>query len=286
MSQKPVHIGLLHPGAMGVSIGASAQSSGNTVYWVGEGRSPQTVERAQNANLTDAGTLAHLCEQCSVIISVCPPAAAESVADEVIATGYQGMFVDANAIASQRAMRIGEKLAANNITFVDGGIIGGPAWKPNSTWLHLSGEYAPHVASYFEGGLLETNIVSNRIGDASALKMCYAAYTKGTTALLAAILGTAEALNVRSALEQQWSKDDAAFVESTHNRVRNVTAKAWRFAGEMEEIAATFEQAGFPDGFHNGANDIYLRLAQFKDAAQTPTLEAVLQALLNGQIDD
>jgi 3-hydroxyisobutyrate dehydrogenase-like beta-hydroxyacid dehydrogenase len=283
MNQEPVHIGLLHPGAMGVSIGASAQNSGNVVYWVAEGRSSQTKERAQNAGLTDAGTLPHLCEQCSMIISVCPPAAAEDVADEVIATGFRGLFVDANAIAPQRAVRIGEKLAANGIAFVDGGIIGGPAWKPNATWLHLSGEYAAQVARYFEGGLLETRIVSDKIGDASALKMCYAAYTKGTTALLAAILGTAESLNVRAALEQQWSQDDTAFVEETHHRVRNVTAKAWRFAGEMEEIAATFEAAGFPGGFHNGANNIYLRLAEFKDAPQTPSLEAVLLALLNGQ---
>lgn len=286
MTQQMANIGLLHPGAMGVSIGKSAQDSGNTVYWASEGRSPQTKARAASVNLQDAGTLAQLCELCSVIISVCPPASAEDVADEVIATGFQGMYVDANAIAPQRAIRIGEKLNEAGITFVDGGIIGGPAWKPNSTWLHLSGEYAEQAASYFDGGVLETNIVSATVGDASALKMCYAAYTKGTTALLAAILGTAEALNVRTSLEQQWSREGASFVEETHNRVRTVTAKAWRFVGEMEEIAATFREAGFPDGFHMGANDIYLRLAAFKDVAETPSLEAVLNALLKGQADD
>jgi 3-hydroxyisobutyrate dehydrogenase-like beta-hydroxyacid dehydrogenase len=281
MAQPRANIGLLHPGAMGVSIGTAAQTSGNTVYWTSEGRSPQTKERAEQAQLQDAGTLAQLCELCSVIVSVCPPVSAEDVADEVIAAGFQGMYIDANAIAPQRAIRIGEKLTQAGITFVDGGIIGGPAWKPKSTWLHLSGEHAAQAASYFSGSLLETSIVSASVGDASALKMCYAAYTKGTTALLAAILGTAESLNVRSALEQQWSQDDATFTDATHNRVRTVTAKAWRFAGEMEEIAATFREAGFHDGFHMGANDIYLRLANFKDAAESPSLEAVLQNLLN-----
>ena len=100
--------------------------------------------------------------------------------------------------------------------------------------------------------------------------MCFAAYTKGTTALLCAILATAEHLGVREALEQQWTHDDTNFAAETNKRVRQVTAKAWRFAGEMEEIAATFRHAGLPGDFHAGAADVYRRLAQFKDAATTP----------------
>lgn len=280
------NIGLLHPGAMGVSIGASAKNSDNTVYWASEGRSLQSTERAQSAGLEDAESLAHLCEICSVIVCVCPPTAAEDVANDVIANGFQGIYLDANAIAPQRAHRIAERLTTAGITFVDGSIIGGPAWKPNSTWLYLSGEAAQQATEWFANGLLETSVVSQNIGDASALKMCFAAYTKGTTALLASILGTAESLNVREALEEQWSRNGSTFADDTQNRVRRVTAKAWRFAGEMEEIAATFRDAGFPEGFHLSANDIYRRIANFKDAADTPSLESVLQALMNGHADD
>jgi hypothetical protein len=114
---------------------------------------------------------------------------------------------------------------------------------------------------------------------ASALKMCYAAYTKGTTALLCAILATAEAFDVRETLQTQWAEADAAFVEHTSQRVRQVTAKAWRFVGEMEEIATTFREAGLPGEFHTAAAIIYQRLAHFKDAGQMPALEDVLVAL-------
>ncbi|MBX3059056.1 MAG: DUF1932 domain-containing protein [Anaerolineae bacterium] len=273
-------IGILHPGAMGISVAAAAQKSGHMVYWASVGRSPHTQARAQQHHLLDGQSVATLCHTCTMLISVCPPHAAEEVAQQVLAHGFAGLFVDANAIAPQRARHIGELMAVGGVTFVDGGIIGGPAWQPQSTWLYLSGPEAERVAHCFVNSPLETQVIGAEIGKASALKMCYAAYTKGTSALLAAILGTAESLAVRDELMQQWQRDDPAFPAQTENRVRRVTAKAWRFAGEMEEIAATFEAAGLPGGFHLAAAEIYTRLADFKEQEEVPGLTAVLQALL------
>ena len=274
------NVGILHPGDMGVSIAASARNGGNTVYWVSEGRSPQSRERAEKHGLVDAGSLAHLCETCSVILSVCPPASAETVARDVLAHGFTGLYVDANAIAPQRAEQIGQLMREAGATLVDGGIIGGPAWKPGATWLYLSGKAADEAAALFTAGPLETSVIGGEIGKASALKMCFAAYTKGSTALLCATLATAESLGVRAELAQQWSRDGSNAAEQNAQRARNVTAKAWRFAGEMEEIAATFSEAGIPDGFHLAAADIYQRLAEFKGATETPSLDDVLAALL------
>ena len=188
-------IGILHPGAMGLSVAASAQNSGCTVYWASEGRSPQTTERAARIGLPDAHSLAELCRTCSVIFSVCPPAAAEAQANDVLALGFKGLYVDMNAIAPQRVERIAAKMAAHGTRFVSGSIIGGPAWQPNSTWLYLSGEDAQSVADCFTAGPLETQVLGDDIRKATALKMCFAAYTKGTTALLAAVMAAAEALN-------------------------------------------------------------------------------------------
>lgn len=272
-------IGILHPGQMGISVAASARNSGHQVYWASAGRSSQTVDRAAEFELHDAGTVAGLCEACSVIVSVCPPHAAEEVANRVASHGYQGLYLDANAISPDRAIRIGQAINAAGATFVDGGIIGGPAWEPGRTWLYLSGERADAAAACFAKGPLETSIIGDSIGKASALKMCYAAYTKGTSALLCAILATADALGVREALEGQWSRNGSAFAEQATQRVRRVTAKAWRFAGEMEEIAATFSEAGLPGDFHRAAATLYRRIAHFKDAPSPPLLEEVLQAL-------
>ncbi len=283
-------IGILHPGAMGISVAAAAQNSGHTVYWASTGRSPQTQARAQQHQLVDVQTVAALCQTCTLLISVCPPHAAEATAQEVLAHGFTGLYVDANAIAPQRAVHIGQMMMNGRATFVDGSIIGGPAWQPHSTWLYLSGPEAERVAGCFANGPLETQIIGTEIGKASALKMCYAAYTKGTSALLAAILGAAESLSVRTELAQQWERDDPTFPAQTENRVRRVTAKAWRFAGEMEEIATTFEAAGLPGGFHLAAAEIYTRLADFKEQEEAPALTAVLAALLhhapNNQISE
>jgi 3-hydroxyisobutyrate dehydrogenase-like beta-hydroxyacid dehydrogenase len=174
---------------------------------------------------------------------------------------------------------MGEAMEDTGVMFVDGGVIGGPAWKPKSTWLYLSGEKAERVARCFEAGPLETCVIGTKTGKASALKMCYAAYTKGTAALLCAILGAAEGLGVRKELENQWSLEDPEFARVAARRARRVTAKAWRFSGEMEEIAATFRGVDIPGEFHDGAAEIYRRIAHYKDAPDLPPLEEVLDSL-------
>lgn len=279
----PQRIGILHPGEMGISVAASAKNSGHRVYWASEGRSPETKDRANKFELSDAGNLEALYKKCSILISVCPPHAAEAVASHVAKSSYSGVFVDANAISPQRIVRMGREMAKAGVGFVDGGIIGLPAWKPGTTCLYLSGERAPEVAACFSAGPLGTEVLGPAAGRASALKMCYAAYTKGTAALLCGILGTAESLGVRDELFQQWRREDAKFVDETSARVRFVSSKAWRWAAEMEEISSTFADAGMPGGFHAAAAEIYRRLAPFKDSRETPPLEEILAALLGGK---
>jgi 3-hydroxyisobutyrate dehydrogenase-like beta-hydroxyacid dehydrogenase len=272
-------VGILHPGNMGVSVAASAQNSGCEVYWASAGRSADTRAHAERFGLRDAATLANLCEMCSVLVSVCPPHAAEDVAGQVVACGYGGLYLDANAISPQRAVHIGEMMAAVGVAFVDGGIIGGPARQPGETRLYLAGERAPEVADCFSAGPLETAVIGAEPGRASALKMCYAAWTKGSTALLCAVVAAADQLGVWGELQQQWTHDWPGFPEQTVDRVRQVTAKAWRFVGEMDEISATFEAAGVPGSFHGAAADLYRRIALFKDAPSIPDLAQVVAAL-------
>ena len=272
-------IGVLHPGEMGVSIAASAINNGYQVYWLSESRSDKTRTRAQHYHLIEVQSPVEFCQTCEAIISVCPPHAAEQVAQTVTNVGFKGLYLDANAISPQRVIRMGKMMQANDIQFVDGGIIGGPAQARGETWLYLSGEYAYEVASWFSNGPLESKIIGNEIGKASALKMCYAAYTKGTTALLSAILAAAEALDVRNELYQQWDMDEQGFSEQVTQRVERVTAKAWRFEGEMKEIASTLNAAGVPDGFYVAAAEVYSRMANFKNASSTPHLDDVLKAV-------
>ena len=276
-----IKIGVLHPGEMGISIAASAINTGHQVYWLAEGRSEKTRARAELHHLRKVDSLSSFCQTCEVIISICPPHAAEEVARRVSGAKFKGLYLDANAISPQRATIIGLMLEAHGIRFVDGGVIGGPAWKPNETWLYVSGEHAREVTSCFSSGPLETKIIGREIGKASSLKMCYATYTKGTTALLSSVLALAESLEVRDELYEQWDMDQEGSSEQASQRVARVTSKAWRFEGEMKEIAATFQEAGIPHGFHLAAAEIYRRMANFKDARETPALGEVLKALLS-----
>jgi 3-hydroxyisobutyrate dehydrogenase-like beta-hydroxyacid dehydrogenase len=203
------------------------------------------------------------------------------VADAVLAAGgFKGLYLDANAISPQRAVGIGEKLESAGIRFVDGGIIGGPAWEPG-TVLYISGAEAHRIADCFRDSPLQVSLLGREIGRASALKMCYAAYSKGTSALLAAILALADASGVRDDLYGQWDRDGILDPGETEKRVRRVTAKAWRFAGEMDEIADTFEAAGLPGGFHRAAGEVYRRMEAFKGSAEMPALAGVISGLLH-----
>ena len=272
-------IGLLHPGQMGVSLAASAIQSGHEVYWCSQGRSAATRKRAQEIGMKALESLEKIVKTCSTIVSVCPPEFAKEVALSVIEAGFKGLYADVNAISPENALEISDLLEKADIDFVDGGIIGGPAWEPG-TLLYLSGAKALEITECFAGGILETSIIGEKIGQASTLKMCFAAYTKGTTALLTGILATAQSLGVRENLENHWSRNGSSFSEGTHRRIQVGAQKAWRFSGEMNEIAATLESTGIPGGFHHSASEIYKRLADFKDRDPAPSVDEIINSLL------
>ena len=273
-------LGILHPGEMGTAIAASALNSGIDVYWCQGGRSEASLARANSLGLKTVDTLAELCNSCEILVSVCPPHAAAAQADAVIACGFRGIYADFNAVSPATVRQIGTRMAAAGIRFVDGGIIGLPPIQPGTTWLYLSGSDAAPVADCFTGGPLETTILGDDIGQASGLKMCFAANSKGTAALHTAILGAAQALGVRDALERQWEVYNPGFTAKSHARIRQVARKSWRFVGEMAEIAATLDDCGMPPDFHLGAAKIYARQEQFKDVGEDPPMEDILAAVL------
>ena len=268
---------------MGVSLAASAIAGGHEACWVSEGRSSETRARAAEHALSECGSLTELIERCPTVVSICPPAAADDVADQVIGGGFEGIFVDANAISPMRARGIAQRVNASGASYVDGSVIGGPAWTKDETILYLSGSDADRVADVFIDGKLATRVIGESLDRASALKMCYAALTKGSTAMLCAIIGAAHELGVDEVLRAQWAMDEPGSDELRYSRLRRVTQKAWRYEGEMREIAQTLASVGMPDGFHEAAGDVYARLGALKGMEDLPSLEEVLGHLGGGQ---
>ena len=172
-----------------------------------------------------------------------------------------------------------ERLSGTALHLVDGGIVGPPAWQEGTTRFYLSGDRANEVQALFEGSLVDARIVGEPIGAASALKMVYAAWTKGGDALLLAIRALASAEGVESALVEEWGISQAGTVARSEKAAAKNGAKAWRFEGEMHEIAETFAGAGLPDGFHLGAAEIYRRMAGYKDYAGEPSIDEVTATL-------
>ncbi len=245
-------IGILHPGEMGAAVGAALRARGRDVAWASAGRSPETAARAAAAGLRDAGSIAALAQTCDLIVSVCPPHAAAAVAGAV--RGFGGIYVDANAVSPATARALAADVAA---TFVDGGIIGPPPRTAGTTRLYLSGAAAPAVAEAFAGSTLEPRVVSERPGDASAVKMTYAAWTKGTAALVLAARAVARAEGVEAQLVQEWALSLPELEAEYARAARSAAAKGWRWIGEMEEIAAAFAAAGMPAGFHLAAAEVF-----------------------------
>ncbi len=263
-------IGILHPGDMGSVVGACAVAAGARVLWASEGRSAGSRERATAAGLEDTGTVAALVAASDVILSVCPPHAALDLARDVAGRRFAGLFVDANAVAPATARAIGAAVEASGATFVDGGLIGPPPRNAGSTRLYLSGREAKRAAALFEPSALEAIAIGDGAGAASALKMAYAAYTKGSSALLMAIRALAASEGVDDSLLAEWRRSQPDLPKRSESA---------RFAGEMEEIAATFAAAGLPGGFHEAAAVIYERLSGYKDATTPPTMADLVAPL-------
>jgi 3-hydroxyisobutyrate dehydrogenase-like beta-hydroxyacid dehydrogenase len=250
-------IGILHPGEMGAAVAAALCSRGHDVVWAAAGRSPQTAARAAAAGLRDVGSTAEMAATCDAIVSVCPPHAARAATAGV--SGFTGVYVDANAISPATARAIGADVTAGGAVFVDGGIVGPPPREPGTTRLYLSGAAAAGVAEMFAGSALAAPVVSDRPGDASAVKMAYAAWTKGSAALLLAARAVARAEGVEDDLVREWALS-LPELENDHARAaRSAAAKGWRWVGEMDEIAATFAAAGEPEGFHRAAAEVFRR---------------------------
>ncbi len=274
-----VTVGLLHPGEMGSVVGEIVRAGGPQVLWASEGRSRPSRARAERAGLVDSRTLAALVGQSEMILSVCPPHAAMDVARQVAAHRFAGVYLDANAVSPKTARAIAGILEEAGTRFVDGGIVGPPPKTTGTTRLYLSGKEAGPIAALFKAGPMEAIILDGPPGAASALKVAYAAYTKGTAALLMAIRALAIKEGVDQALLQEWARSLPELPARADAAIRGNVRKAWRFVGEMEESTATFAEAGLPDGFSRAAATVYRRLAGYKDSKEPPSVAEIAAVL-------
>ncbi|NUR39026.1 MAG: NAD(P)-dependent oxidoreductase [Streptomyces sp.] len=265
---------LLHPGAMGAPVGGQAARTGTRVLYVPTGRGPASVERARQAGLEAADSLESALSVSDLVLSICPPHAAEDVAHEVLEHGFRGVYVEANAISPDRATRIGKACAERGAVLVDGSIIGGPPAGGSGPRLYLSGDTraVAMTAALFEGTDVPARPLDAGIGAASALKMAYASFQKSARVLAAVSHALAASHGVGEELTREGRELTARILAET-DHFPSVAARAWRWAPEMEEIAAALDAVGLPPDMAQASAAVLRRWSGDKDRLDLPLEE-------------
>jgi 3-hydroxyisobutyrate dehydrogenase-like beta-hydroxyacid dehydrogenase len=255
---RRMRVGLLYPGEMGAAIGTALLEP---PLWASEGRSQATARRA--SAFDDVGGVQALIERSEVILSVCPPAIAEETAARVAELGFDGLYVDANAISPRRMERIAGRFAR----CIDGSIMA-----KTRINVYLSGDPADAaevVALFAADGDVQPIVLGAHIGAASAIKMAFGGWNKISAGLEAQAFAIARAYGVEHGLVAEGVDP---------GRVARSAAKAWRWVGEMNEVADTCADLGLPEGVARGAAELFGRWDHRRDDFSVP-LERLLDEL-------
>ena len=259
-------VGIMMPGDMGHAVGRVLREGGLRVVTCLQGRSARTWARAVAAGIKALPDDAALVREADVVLSILAPAHAPALAERIAgalrATGETLLFVDCNAVAPQTVLDIGAVLTDAGARFVDAGIIGGPP-KPGTAGprFYASGPGAAELLSLRDAGL-DVRLAGSAIGQASGLKMCYAAMSKGFTALATEALMAARLLGLEAELRTELAESQGALLAWIERALPGMPLKAWRWVGEMEEIAATFGAVGLPPELFEAIAAFYGIVAQ------------------------
>jgi 3-hydroxyisobutyrate dehydrogenase-like beta-hydroxyacid dehydrogenase len=270
---KIENVGLMTPGDMGQAVAMQIQARGFRVCTALEGRSERSRALAREANIADLGSIARLVSQCDVVLSVMNPGAAldfaRVAAQALRESGRSILVVDCNAIAPDTVREIAALVESAGGRFLDGGIIGPPPRGKAKTTLYVSGPAAADLVA-FAGPQLAVQVVSERVADASALKMCYGALNKGTQALWLEVLIAAQRLGVDRLLEEQLRRSRADIYDWALDQFPILPPKAYRWVPEMLEISKTLATSGITPKVFEGAADIYRFVAGTALGKETP----------------
>ena len=256
---KALTVGIISTGDMGHAVGKQLINNKVNVITALDDRSNRTKKLAKEANIKDVGSLSSLVEDSDLILSILVPSQAMSFAKKIASilqkSDKQIYFAECNAIAPQTTKDISVLFENTNATFIDSGIIGGPPSETYKPTFYTSGPDTTPLESLNGKGIKVSNIGSE-IGQASAIKMCYAGMTKGTIALNISVLSTAKILGVYDSLIAEFSKSQSEMLKRM-NGMSEVHTKSNRWIGEMLEISSTFASANLSGMFHKAAADTY-----------------------------
>jgi 3-hydroxyisobutyrate dehydrogenase-like beta-hydroxyacid dehydrogenase len=254
-------VAILAPGDMGHGVGGMLRRAGVRVMTNLAGRSARTIGLAKAADIEAMPDDEALVRAADIVLSIAPPAEAVGIAQRIATalrtTGQSLVYADCNAVAPATTQEIGRIVENAGARFVDAGIIGPPPKAGETrTRIYVSGPHAAEVTALSAYGL-DVRAVDGGIGAASALKMCYAATTKGTQALATQALVAASLLGVGDALRDEFKISRANFLADIQSNLPRIPPKAYRWVAEMEEIGATFGSVGLTPEVFRAIASVY-----------------------------
>jgi len=260
-----VTVAVIAMGEMGSGVAARLVQRGAVVRTSLEGRSASSAGRARAAGVEVAPDDEALVADADLVLSIVPPARAGELAERlrpaIAKAGGQAVYVDCNAVAPQTVTAIAAPFEAAGLAFVDAGIIGGPPAADFNPRIYASGPEAKAFARLNAYGL-DIPVLSDRVGEASALKMAYAGTTKGTSAIMMAMMLGAARAGVAEAFAKEMKSSQAGRLEAAVRQAPAVLRKAYRWDGEMEEIARFLLPELGGEGLFQGAAQLYRDLAK------------------------
>ncbi|MBW6398398.1 DUF1932 domain-containing protein [Roseomonas sp. HJA6] len=272
-------IAILSQGAMGAGVAARLVAHGVTVLTCVEGRSAASAQRAAAAGMRAVPEAA--LAEAEAFLSILPPAealaTAERLAPRFATAAKPPLYVDCNAISPATMQRLASLVQSHGLRVADAGIIGGP---PREGYagpvIHVSGEEAPGLIALLAGRGLDLRLVEGPIGAASALKMSYAGITKGLVAIGSAMMLAASRAGAAEALHAELARSQPALAAWFARMVPTMFDKAYRWSGEMEEIADFTSADDAAPAIYQGAAALYKRLADPRGVEDVAALRAFL----------
>ena len=253
-------VAILSPGDMGHAVGQRLRESELDVITCLAGRSDRTRALADKAGIRDVATMEELVTQSDLIMSMTVSAAVPSLCQEVAsaisATGSDTLFAECNAIAPQLTREMEPVITDVGGRFVDVSIIGGPPRPGYSPHFYTSGEYASDFEQLNDYGLTVIKL-DGEVGKASGIKMCYAAMTKGTSALYSELLVAAELMGLTEPLLEEFQSGQSSVLQRMERNIPTVPPRSRRWVSEMEEIRDTFAHLGMTPHLFQGVADMY-----------------------------
>ena len=266
-------VAIMSPGDMGHAVGNLLREHGLRVLTCLEGRSARTKSLSDKAGIVDVPTLEELVAESQILLSITisevVPTLCTQVAAAVQETGTDLLFAECNAIAPQVSREMEPIIAKSGARYVDASIVGGPPRDGSSPRFYASGEHAGELAQLRDYGL-DVRPVGEEIGQASGIKMCYAAMTKGSSALYAQLLLAAELMGLSDHVKDEFRHSQSAVMQRMERGLPGIPAKSRRWVSEMEEIEATFSHLGLTHHLFRGVTDMYRLIGGTPLGDETP----------------